>query len=256
MKLTLLLAVAAYLAYGAIMIWLHPRFIYPFLADDEEMAGFAPHSLEADDGVSIALREAKGDGPIVLYFMGNAGAIPLFEPGLRPLVEAGLHVIAMEYRGGGGQPGQPSEQRLKEDALLAADYALGLGKPVFVHGFSMGSGLAMHVAANREVAGVVLEAPYSKMCRLMAERSWLPACWLPFVQKWNNLALAPRVEAPVLILHGEEDALITPSHSVDLELALKTGRRVIVAGAGHTNTGTDPRAQREIVQFIRDVGGV
>ena len=105
------------------------------------MAGFERVSLAAGDGVEVSLQVAPGEGPVVLYFMGNAGTISLFEPGLRPLVEAGFHVVALEYRGGAGRPGVPSEVVLKEDALLAADYALGLEKPVFVHGFSMGSGL-------------------------------------------------------------------------------------------------------------------
>ena len=252
MKLALFL-ICVYVIYGAVMVWLHPRFIYPFLSDDEPMAGFERVSLTAGDGVEISLQVASGDGPVVLYFMGNAGTISLFEPGLRPLVDAGMHVVALEYRGGAGRPGRPSEEVLKEDALLAADYALGLDKPVLVHGFSMGSGLAMHVGANRDVAGLVLEAPYSKMCRLMAARSLLPACVIPFVQKWDNLALAPQVKAPVLILHGSADVLIPPSQSVDLASGLREAQRVIVEGAEHTNTGTDPRARRIISEFFEEV---
>ena len=254
MKIAVLL-IGAYVVYGLVMVWLHPRFIYPFLPDDEPMAGFERVSLTARDGVEVSLQEARGAGPMVLYFMGNAGTISLFEPGLRPLVDAGMHVVALEYRGGAGRLGQPSEVVLKEDALLAADYTLEFRKPVFVHGFSMGSGLAMHVGANRDVSGIVLEAPYSKMCRLMAARSLLPACSIPFVQKWDNLALAPQVKAPVLMLHGSKDVLIPPSHSMDLEDALSDSRRVIIDGAEHANTGTDPRARRRISEFFEEVVG-
>lgn len=252
MKLALFL-IGLYLAYGAVMVWLHPRFIYPFVPDDDAMAGFERVSMAGADGAPFFLQEARGDGPVVLYFMGNAGAISLFEPGLRPLVDAGFHVIALEYRGGAGRPGRPSETVLKGDALVAADYAFSFGKPVLVHGFSMGSGLAMQVAVNRPIEAMVLEAPYSKMCRLMARRSLLPACVIPLVQKWDNLALATRVTVPVLILHGDEDALIPPAQSQDLLDALPDAYRVIIEGAGHTNTGTDARARREIADFIESV---
>ena len=139
---------AAYLAYGLLMVWMHPRFIYPFIQEDQPLLGFTRKPMAAGDGTEITFQEAAGPGPVLLYFMGNAGALWAFEEGLRPHVEAGRHVIALEYRGGAGLPGRPSETTLKSDALVIADYALSFGRPVVVQGFSMGSGLAVHVAAN------------------------------------------------------------------------------------------------------------
>ena len=156
--------------------------------------------------------------------------------------------------GGAGRPGDPSEARLKSDALLAADFALKLDRPVVVEGFSLGSGLATHVGANRPVAGVILVAPYDRLCRLMASRSWLPACLLPFVQKWHSIEDGKRIDAPLLVLHGTEDGLIPPKRG-EAFASLATTRRVLVEGADHTNTSTLPMARETIDRFINDATG-
>ncbi|NNE81912.1 MAG: alpha/beta fold hydrolase [Silicimonas sp.] len=244
----------AYVVYAIMMVWLHPRFIYPFLQEDQPIAGFSRVSLPGGDGTPISLQVAAGEGPVLLYFMGNAGALWAFEPGLRQHLQAGRHVVALEYRGGGGRPGTPSESLLKADALKALDYARSFGKPVVVQGFSMGSGLAMHVAAHHDIDAMILEAPYSRMCRIMADRSFLPACRLPFVQTWDSLALAKDVSAPVLILHGAEDAIIQPKYSEALDRALPNARRSVIPGATHADLAAFPTVIEAIERWISAPG--
>ncbi len=251
MKSLLILLIASYGVYAAIMVWLHPKFIYPFQPDDRVLSGFSRVELATDDG-PIFLQERSGDGPVVLYFMGNAGAVPLFETAFDRHIRAGRHVIAMEYRGGGGRPGRPSEARLKADAMLAAEYALSKGKLLIVQGFSMGTGLATHISARKEVAAIVLTAPYDRMCSLMTSASFLPACWLP-VQRWNAIADARRSAAPMLVLHGAADTLIPPSRSEIYE-GIPGARRVVIPDAGHADIGAFPAFDEEIASFIDALG--
>ena len=243
MKSTLLALLALYLVYAAVMVVLHPKLIYPFFNDDSVLSGFERVTFTAADGTQIFMQEARGKGPVLLYFMGNAGALLAFDPPLQEHARAGRHVIAMEYRGGAGRPGTPSEDTLKSDALLVAEYAISKGKPVVVQGYSLGSGLAVHVASTFDVAQVILEAPYSRLCTLMAQRSFLPACVLPGVQTWNTLADAPRVKAPVLILHGAADTLIPPQQSVLLQETLPNAERIVLNGAGHLDLSGHPDAR-------------
>ncbi|MEM7472029.1 MAG: hypothetical protein AAF340_11820 [Pseudomonadota bacterium] len=242
LKYLLLGLLALYVLYAVVMIWLHPRFIYPFQPDDVVLDGFERVQITGADGTPIYLQERKGTGPVVLYYMGNAGALKLFETAFTPHIAADRHVIALEYRGGAGRPGVQSEAVLKSDALIAADYGLSLGKPTVAHGYSLGTGLATYVAANRPLDGVVLAAPYDRLCRLLTQRSYLPACYLPFVQKWKSLDDAAQVDVPIHVLHGTQDALIPPSYSAAFT-TFQNVTRSLIEGAGHTDIGSFPAYQ-------------
>ena len=250
---TLFGLLALYAAYAAVMVWLHPRFIYPFQSDETVLPGFSRVEVGvAEDGIRLSVQERRADGPIVLYFMGNAGALPLFESAFDRHIAAGRHVIAMEYRGGGGRPGQPSERQLKADAIQVAQYALDQDKTIVIQGYSLGTGLALHVAARRDFAGVILTAPYDRICRLMASASYLPACWLP-VQRWSSIDDIGSVSAPILVLHGSEDSIIPPRYSKAFETTAK--RRVIIPGAAHSDIGSFPLFGDEIEMFFSDLTG-
>ncbi len=249
MKLVLITLLLGYVAYAVVMVVLHPQFIYPFQSDPRVLTGFERVELAAEDGIPIFVQERIGAGPVVLYLMGNAGALPLFEVAFEGHIAADRHIIALEYRGGAGRPGTPSEARLKSDALVAADYALGKGKSLIVQGYSLGTGLATHVAANRAADRVVLSAPYDRLCRLMAARSRLPACLLPFVQKWPSLDDAQAITAPTLVLHGSEDVLIPPERS--LEFAKLPGfERIVIDGAAHADLSAFPAYTQALEQFL------
>lgn len=238
-----------YAAYAAVMIAMHPRLIYPFQPDDRVLDGFTRVRLSGSDDIPVFVQERRGSGPMVLYFMGNAGAVPFFEGAFAGHIAADRHVIALEYRGGGGRPGTPAERLLKADALVAAEYAAGFGKPLIVQGFSLGAALAIHVASRHEVAKVVLTSPFDSLCRLMAARSWLPACVLPFVQRWRVLDAAGEIAAPVLVLHGAEDRLIPPRYSAGFaDFALV--ERVLIKGAGHNDIGGYPDYKAAITRFL------
>jgi hypothetical protein len=119
----------------------------------------------------------------------------------------------------------------KEDALVIFDAIPELAPeagPVHVLGYSLGSGIALHVAAHRPVASVLLEAPYARLCDLMTKRSWAPACLIPWVPRWDSLALAPEVEAPVYIVHGIHDEFMPSSESLRLAEAFIANGKVVV----------------------------
>lgn len=158
--------VGTYLAYAALMVALHPQFIYPFGADPFENSAFR-QEIVSDRDVTLAV--AQGDDDLaVLFFMGNGGSLAYFTYSLDAHQSAGRTLVAVEYRGGGGIAGKPSEAGLKADALAAYDWlAAQHDGPIAVHGFSLGTGLALHVAASRTVEAVMLDAPYTTLCELM-----------------------------------------------------------------------------------------
>lgn len=209
-----------YLAYAIAMVLIHPQFLYPFGPDPFQNSDFR-QEVVSDRGVAMAT--AQGNDPLaVLFFMGNGGALAYFTNTLDAHQAADRTVAAMEYPGGGGIAGRPSEAGLKADALAAYDWlALQHDGPIAVHGYSMGTGLAIHVGASRPVAAIILDAPFVRMCELMTQASWLPACIMPGVQKWNSASDVPALTAPVLIQHGSADQMIPISNGQRLATIMR-----------------------------------
>ncbi len=248
--------VGTYLLYAAVMVVAHPRIIYPFGPDPFDNPGFR-QEVVSDRNVAVAL--ADGDDDLaVLFFMGNGGALAYFTFSLDAHQNAGRPLVAMEYPGGGGIAGKASEASLKADALAAYDWLSARHDgPIAVHGFSLGTGLAIHVAASREVKAIVLDAPYTTLCALMTKASYLPACYLPGVQKWRSVDQVPALSAPVLIQHGTADQLIPISYGERLaEVMEEAGLAVTfhaVDGATHNNLAGQPGYQDRINGFLNSL---
>ncbi|MEP5762348.1 MAG: dienelactone hydrolase family protein [Litoreibacter sp.] len=242
-----------YFLYAIVMVAAHPRFLYPFGPDKFDARGWRKEFIP-NQTIAMAISEGS-DRVAILFFMGNGGALAYYSPMLSAHQNAGRTIAAMEYPGGGGIPGEPSERQLKADALVAYDWlATHHDGPVAVHGYSLGTGIAQHVAAKREVAAIILDAPYVKMCELMTRRAFLPACYLPGVQTWNSAALVPQLSAPILIQLGTDDQLIPISDGQRLTHLMTTaGLNVTfheVSRTAHNNLAHHPRYQDRIEGFL------
>lgn len=255
----LLVGGLAYVIYCAALVILHPRYIYPFSQVPFEIDGFERRTVPVADAepLAVALHLAGQNAPVVVYFMGNVGSLAVFGPMLEHHRDAGRTVVAMTFRGGGGEPGRPSEARLKADAdALLSGLADLLGyapRRVILHGFSLGTGLALHVAARHPVDGTVLTAPYTRICELMTRGSGAPACWLP-VQRWDSLRDVPDLSAPVLVLHGRDDAVIPLRMGAALADAVGSAGHAVdfteIAGGGHSDLMSRPGYLDQIDAFV------
>ena len=113
---------------------------------------------------------AKPGHPVVLYFHGNGDFLAGFFGRFRDLIADGTGVVALSYRGYAGSSGQPSERGLLQDA--AAAYAFTTARysadRIVVWGFSLGSGVAVALAAEQPVGKLILEAPYTSIADVAA----------------------------------------------------------------------------------------
>ena len=122
--------------------------------------------LKTEDGESLvawSIPPAPGR-PLILYFHGNAGGLDLRVERFRAMAKAGMGVLAIEYRGYASSTGSPSEPGLKLDgeAAYAAAIASGVAPERIVPlGESLGSGVAVALAARHKVGALVLDSPYS-----------------------------------------------------------------------------------------------
>lgn len=156
----------------------------------------------------IAPRDEKK--PVVVYFHGNGGALNLRAQRFARLALEGFGVIGVSYRGYGGSSGSPSEQGLIADGIAAYEFAAKRYTParIALWGESLGTGVAVALAAEAPVAKIVLEAPFTSAAEVGASvYPFLPVRLLMKDQFRSDLRIG-NVKAPVLILHGEKDSVV------------------------------------------------
>jgi uncharacterized protein len=180
------------------------------------------------------------DQPVVLYFHGNGGALRYRVDRYRALTQDGAGLVALSYRGYGGSSGRPSEAGLIEDAR--ATYAFAAARypaaRLVLWGESLGTGVAVALAAEKQVARLVLEAPFFSAVSIAASAyPFVPVRLLMKDQFRSDLRIR-NVTVPVLIMHGDHDTVI-PIEAGERLYALVNGpkRFVRIAGAGHEDLG-------------------
>lgn len=195
-------------------------------------------------------------GIAILYFHGNAGHIGSREGKARRLIARGYGVLLAGYRGYGGNPGHPSESGLVADARawLATLETLGVRpSSTVLYGESLGSGVVAALAQERPVAGVVLEAPYTSIAEIAAARYWFVPVRRLLQDRFDTLTRLPTLRAPVLIVHGTEDAVIPVEHGARLFAAAAEPKRFArLNGGGHTNL-FDHGALEALDAFVTEV---
>jgi len=193
------------------------------------------------------------DHPVFLYFHGNGGSLRWREERFRALVADGSGLVALSYRGYGGSSGRPTEAGLLKDAAAAYAFANGRypAERIVLWGESLGSAFAIAVAAERPVACVVLEAPFTSAVDVGARHYWFVPVRLFMKDQFRSDLRAPEVRAPVLILHGEKDAVVPIDLGKRLYSLIQAPKRFItVTDAGHNDLGA--RAVAAARQFIVD----
>lgn len=171
--------------------------------------------LTTSDGVKLHAwwipdKEAKFT---FLALHGNAANIANRAPTYEFLHESHVNVFAVEYRGYGRSEGKPSEAGIYRDAEAAYDYLVnskGIDRRTIISfGQSLGTAVATHLAIRRQVAGVILEAPFPSASRVAGKLFWfLPGLSLFAYGQFDTGAWLKEIHAPVLIVHCSQDPVI------------------------------------------------
>ena len=200
------------------------------------------------------LVEAAPGAPLVLYFGGNAEEVSwmLYEVGRRA---PGVGWLLTDYRGYGASGGSPSEAALTGDALIWHDYAIKNFNPksVYVFGRSLGSGVAVQLAAERPVAGVILVSPFDSLVEVAKRHyPYLPVSWL-LKHRFDSVSRAPGMRVPLLCLVASRDAIIPAEHARLLYEAWGGPKRwIALEGADHNGTDGHPNYWPSIGEFLSE----
>jgi fermentation-respiration switch protein FrsA (DUF1100 family) len=217
LKTVLLVAIAAYLAIVAIMYLAQRGLMYfPYTVRmtpaDADFPQAQEVMLRAADGTNVIawVVPPKENKPVVLYFHGNGGSVAHRVGRFRRLVDDGTGLVALSYRGYGGSDGSPTEEGLIADARAAYDFARAKfpDAKIVLWGESLGTGVAVAIAAEKNVAAVILESPFTSTADIaFATYPFLPVSLLMKDQFHSDERIG-KVKAPLLIMHGARDRVV------------------------------------------------
>ena len=190
----------------------HPDRTRPELLGLEQL-GVREAMLETEDGLSLLswYLPARPGRPVITYFHGNGGHIGYRAERLLHFAREGFGVLMAEYRGYGGNPGTPSEAGFYTDGRAALAFLDREGvapNRLVLYGESLGSGVAVALAVDHDIAALVLEAPFTSVAEVaQCHFPYVPASRM-VVDRFDSLSRIGKVRAPILVLHGERDRVV------------------------------------------------
>lgn len=196
------------------------------------------HFLTTPDGEKLICWHvpAKAGRAVVIFFHGNGDFLAGLVGRFRGIIADGTGLVALSYRGYAGSSGRPSEEALLSDAAVTYAFTAARYAPerIVLWGFSLGSGVAVALAAERPVGGLILEAPYTSLADVAAALfRFAPVRYL-MQDRFHSDERIARVAAPLLIMHGGRDSTISISFGERLfELAHEPKEFVRFPEGGH-----------------------
>ena len=152
------------------------------------------------------------------------------------IVAHGIGALLVEYRGYGGNAGEPSEEGFYRDGEAALEWLAGRGvalRETVIIGNSIGSGVATEMALRHQPRALILIAPFTSLPDAAVESLW----WLPvgslMRDRFDNLDKVPGIHVPTLIQHGSADDLIPQSHGLALSRAAPKAKFQSFEQRGH-----------------------
>ncbi len=223
--------------------------VYPF--DDTYTAAaqtgetrLAEHVFHTADGERLVLWSAppRPGRPVLLYLPGNAGTLAGRMPRFTWLLDRGYVVTTFAYRGSSGSSGRPDETALTADAEAVARAISPPPETLVIYGESLGSAIAVKLAAAGFGDAVVLESPFTSIADLVAVQFPGEDVAHLFHERWETRVTIAKVRQPLLVLHGTADRLVplaqaeeVHSRAGSLDKAL-----VVLEGAGHAAAWSAP----------------
>jgi uncharacterized protein len=207
------------------------------------VAGAQEKTLRTSDGLELGAWYVPARSPernfAVLVANGNAGDRSLRAPLADALAEQGLAVLLFDYRGYGGNPGQPSEAGLALDvraarSALLAESRLPADRLIYF-GESLGAAVAVELAVQEPPAGLVLRSPFTDLAALgRIHYPFLPVGLL-LRDRYPLTTHLAEVTCPVTVVYGTADRIVPPEQSRAVARVLPGTRRIEVPGAGHND---------------------
>jgi fermentation-respiration switch protein FrsA (DUF1100 family) len=229
------IALAAYLGQRRLMYFPDTVRVPPAEAG---LASVEERVLKTPDGERVIAwygRALRGQ-PTLLYFHGNGGSLEDRAPRIARFMAEGWGVYMMTYRGYGGSSGSPTEANNVADARLAHAALVREGvspRSIVAYGESLGSGIAVRIAAELPLAGLVLDAPFTSAVDLGARAYPFLPVRLLLIDRYETTRHIAGVKVPLLILHGERDTVVPVAMGREVARLANEPKRLVIFPNGY-----------------------
>jgi fermentation-respiration switch protein FrsA (DUF1100 family) len=200
----------------------------------------------------------RGQDNALLYFGGNAEAVVAnAQEFTSAFADTQTTLYLVNYRGYGGSSGTPNESGIFADALAVYDHIESSHSGISVAGRSLGSGVALYVAAQRSVQGVALITPYDRIVDVAQSKFPLFPISVLLKDHYDSLSLAKAVTSNLLVIAAEHDEVIPMRHTKRL-LAVFDKERVVlkvIENAGHNDLSNSPKYYAALRDFLLNIAG-
>ena len=251
--------VLALLAYLGFMWFVQRRVMFPSPAPPKQNVSAGIVGLEkvligennAVEAWFIPPLDFDPPYPVIIFAHGNSELIDYWVSEFEVVRDWGIGVLLIEYPGYGRSQGTPSQTTITETFVSGHDYLAGRpdvrASAIVGYGRSLGGGAVCQLAANRQLAALILESTFSSVAdvaRPMGVPSWL------IRDPFDNLAVLRDYDGPVLLLHGNRDRVIPFAHGERLhDQARQSVLRPMTCG--HNDC---PRPWEQIRGFLTTTG--
>lgn len=254
--------VAAYLVMVLVLYFGQEAFLFPahkgeVFPDD---ARISVQEIPTPDGETLVAWTGPDPAPgcpVLTFFHGNASRLDVEKWRHGRIMNAGLGLVAISYRGYSGSTGSPSETGLNIDAQAVYDWVLAKGVApgdLVVQGHSLGSGVAVKLAAEAQVGALVLEAPFLSLLEVAkAQVPLMPVKWL-LRHPFRSDLLITQIKEPLLVYHGSDDRLIPFAQSAALfDLATQPKTYQLMEGSDHNTLVRDGAYENVVWPFLSEL---
>jgi fermentation-respiration switch protein FrsA (DUF1100 family) len=199
--------------------------------------GLALHGWFVPSGQSLAKPPAR---PTILVFNGNAGNRAYRAPLAQALQALGFPVLLFDYRGYGENQGAPTEAGLIADARAARDYLRARADVdaarIVYFGESLGTGVAVRLAAEQAPAALILVSPFTSIVDLGQLHYPLLPVRLLVRDRFASIDVIGQVSCPLLVIAGDRDGMVPAAQSRRLyEAAPGAKTLLMIPGADHND---------------------
>lgn len=259
----LILAALLYVAAGVILFFKQEQFLFP--AETERVAPtfdwIEAYDLPTPDGEKIVTWYAPPTGPscpTLVFFHGNGSRIDFASGRYLRAREAGLGTLAISYRGYSGSTGAPSEKGLHIDSETAWKWLTeekGVSPDqIILHGHSLGTGVAVQLAARHTPRALILESPFASMQSTAQHHvKFFPVSWI-IKHPFRSDKFIGKVKAPILMAHGTMDRVVPYSQSQKLiKLAPEPKTFVSFEGGNHNSLPAMGLYEKTIWPFLAGI---
>ena len=225
------------------------------------LSDMKPVILNTDDGLELTSWHVPPTtrDKTVVFFQGNA-----LDPGyrnykIRSWMDDGYGVMQVVYRGFGGNAGKPTEKGLYSDARAAMKHLLASGVPlsdIIIYGESLGTGVAVQMATEFKVSGMILESPYSSTVDVAEWRYPLvPVSWL-MQDRFESVKKISAVQSPLLIIHGTADTVVPFQFGEKLFAAANNPKQTHIVPGGQHNDVYNVGTRHSVLGFMQSLSHI